>query len=540
MTDEILNNEPNEPAYCLEIADDGVFLTVHPNSMEFASLLNIITEEINVRDIEEVDFAEVQKACWNKLKKHKIAPSQQESKKDGVVIIDISEDEMEAVCTLYPPLGDGKPVTREQLQRILDSKNIIYGIDEEKINEITSSGKAVRSCVIAKGLQIKKGKDASIQFNSSITEDNPKPKVLDDGRVDYYDLGLIHNVVKGEVIARKIPAVPGSNGVTVTGKLLKPPPPKDIPLPRGKNTVVSDDGLKLMANTSGHVEIRSGRICVFPVYVVPGDVDFSTGNIDFIGSVQVMGSVRNGFSVKAEGNVEIMGRLEGGYINAGGNIVVKEGIVGQGKGNIKAGGSVYARFLENAQVDAGKDVLVGDTIMHSTVRAGGRIIVSGKKGKIVGGLCFAGLEIEAKVVGSIMEVATELEIGISSQDLNKLQLLFEKENKIKEQLQKINSIFGIYNNVKTPDQRRKSQGLEYDEQIAAKEDLLGQLEVLQKEKQKILAKLRLPDRGKVKIKDRVYPGVTIRFGTICHAVRDVTRYVCYYKQGDEIKKAPYA
>ena len=52
---------------------------------------------------------------------------------------------------------------------------------------------------------------------------------------------------------------------------------------------------------------------MFPVYVVPGDVDFSTGNIDFIGSVKVMGSVRNGFSVKAEGNVEIMGRLEGLY-----------------------------------------------------------------------------------------------------------------------------------------------------------------------------------------------------------------------------------
>src|SRR5690606_15317621 len=127
-------------------------------------------------------------------------------------------------------------------------------------------------------------------------------------------------------------------------------------------------------------------------YVVPGDVDFSTGNIDFIGSVKVMGSVRNGFSVKAAGNVEIMGRLEGGFINTGGNIVVKEGIVGQGKGNIKAGGSVYARFLENAQVEARKDVLVGDSIMHSTVRAGGKIVVNGKKGKIVGGLCFAGRE----------------------------------------------------------------------------------------------------------------------------------------------------
>ena len=39
-----------------------------------------------------------------------------------------------------------------------------------------------------------------------------------------------------------------------------------------------------------------------------------------------------------------------------------------------------------------------------------------EEGKIVGGLCFAGREIEAKVVGSIMEVATELEIGICSQN----------------------------------------------------------------------------------------------------------------------------
>src|SRR5690606_33176602 len=120
----------------------------------------------------------------------------------------------------------GKRVTREQLQRVLDSKNVMYGIDEGKINEIIMSGKAVSSCVIAQGLPIKMGKDASIEFNSSVTEDNLKPKVLGNGRVDYYDLGLIRNVVEGEVIARKIPAIPGSDGVTVTGKLLKPPPPK--------------------------------------------------------------------------------------------------------------------------------------------------------------------------------------------------------------------------------------------------------------------------------------------------------------------------
>ena len=71
---------------------------------------------------------------------------------------------MEAVCTLYHPLGDGKRVTREQLQRVLDSKNVMYGIDEGKINEIIMSGKAVSSCVIAQGLPIKMGKDASLNL----------------------------------------------------------------------------------------------------------------------------------------------------------------------------------------------------------------------------------------------------------------------------------------------------------------------------------------------------------------------------------------
>lgn len=40
-------------------------------------------------------------------------------------------------------------------------------------------------------------------------------------------------------------------------------------------------------------------------------------------------------------------------INAGGNTIVKEGIFGHGRGQIIAKGSVYARILENAKVEAG-------------------------------------------------------------------------------------------------------------------------------------------------------------------------------------------
>lgn len=527
-----------KPAYCLEITNDGVYLTVYPTAADISSLLDDINEEIHVRAIQEVDPMEVRKACFFKARKHLIAPTQPLSKKDGVIAVEVSKDEMNAVCTLFPPLGDGNPVTKEQLHQILSSKNISFGIDEVKINEIITSKKPVRSCIIAQGQPMQEGSDASIKYFFSTSMETPKPKVLENGRVDYYNLDLIQNVVEGQLIARKMPAVPGVNGVTVTGKLLEPPPPKDVPLPKGKNTVVSDDGLTLTAKIAGHVQIQSGRVCVMPVYIVPGDVDFSTGNINFIGSVQVLGSVRKGFRVNAAGDVEVKGRLEGGSINTGGNIAVKEGILGQGKGSIRAGGSIFARFIEHAYIEAGENVLVGDSIMHSVVRAGDKIIVNGKNGKIVGGLCFAGQEIEAKVIGSNIAVTTELEIGISSQDFHELNKLAEEENAIKEQLQKINSIFSIVSNFKGSG--HILHGYDYNSLIATKDNLLTKLDLLYGKRTKILANLKYPDGGKVRVKECLYPGVTIRFGTTSYSVRDEMSYICLYIIDDEVKIAPYS
>ena len=93
----------------------------------------------------------------------------------------------------------------------------------------------------------------------------------------------------------------------------------------------------------GHVSLVEGKVFVSDVYEVE-NVDLSTGNIDFEGSVQVKGNVSSNFVIRAGGNVIISGVVEGAYIEAGGNIIIARGMNGMTKGILKAGGNIVAKF----------------------------------------------------------------------------------------------------------------------------------------------------------------------------------------------------
>jgi len=82
-------------------------------------------------------------------------------------------------------------------------------------------------------------------------------------------------------------------------------------LPRGKNVLLAEDGLSLLAGIDGRVEIIDGKIHIYAVYEVSGNVDNSTGNIDFVGNVIIHGNVLTGFEVKSGGYIEVSGRVRG-------------------------------------------------------------------------------------------------------------------------------------------------------------------------------------------------------------------------------------
>src|SRR5690606_10829431 len=106
-------------------------------------------------------------------------------------------------------------------------------------------------------------------------------KQREDGSIDFFNLGLITNVNAGQVLVTKKEPVPGIPGKTVTGEVIEAPVPKNRELPGGKNVEKRDDNT-LVATIAGQVVVDGNRINVLPVYEVNGDVDLSTGNIEFV------------------------------------------------------------------------------------------------------------------------------------------------------------------------------------------------------------------------------------------------------------------
>src|SRR5690606_12910229 len=127
----------------------------------------------------------------------------------------------------------------------------------------------------------------------------------------------------------------------------------------GKNVVLDEERTRLYAVTDGMVTFTDNeKVNVFPVYEVNGDVDYRSGNIDFVGNVVVRGNVISGFRVKAEGDVRITGSVEGAEIIAAGSIDIAEGIVAHNKGFVKAGKTIKCSFIQDANVEAAEDLIV--------------------------------------------------------------------------------------------------------------------------------------------------------------------------------------
>ena len=71
------------------------------------------------------------------------------------------------------------------------------------------------------------------------------------------------------------------------GGEIKARPGKDLRLPLGVNTEITEDDTKLVAKITGHVCFVHRKVNVYPTYEVKGNVDFNTGNIKFPGNVIV-------------------------------------------------------------------------------------------------------------------------------------------------------------------------------------------------------------------------------------------------------------
>ena len=324
----------------------------------------------------------------------------------------------------------GKKPSDRQLVHFLKRKGVTHGVDTDTITRMVVERRYDQFVDIAKATPPEKGADARIEFKVAISPDT-KPKLRTDGSVDYRSIQTFTSVANGELLAVKYPASIGKPGITVTGDTIIPEPGKDIVLPNGRNTRLSDDGLQLFSDVTGILFYENSLLAVGELLHIPGDVDYSVGNIKYSGDVLVSGSVKPGFVVEAEGAIQIKGDIEAAkVISRTGHVIVEKGVMGKNETVIEGKSGVTLCFAQDAIIKSEGTVYINKYLLHCQVFCES-LEEQEPQVSIVGGTIKAEKYVIVKQCGSENGVATKIVIfdknkSLLSGKMKELQELREK------------------------------------------------------------------------------------------------------------------
>ena len=354
---------------------------------------------------------------------------------DALCHVYVSKDKLVAWCFAFPPYAGGEEMGSAMLADALEKAGVKTGIDPQSMVEIFRQVHYLRLIPVAFGQPETEGEDGYV--TEKYPRELPREVVIDEqGVADYRAMNYVQIIKKDDVICEITPPVKGTPGMRLDGKPILPRAVQAAKVPCGVNTTLTEDGLRLVATMDGHLEYSNGAFHVRPVLEIHGDVDYNTGNIDFIGDVQITGDVRENFSVHATGSITVDGIVEGATVDAGGDLTITRGVVGDNRAVLKCGGVFRVKYLENSRVYAGGSVYA-DCIMTSEVYSDQSIEVVEGRGSIIGGTLIAGELIRANMIGAQSGRKTELTLGVLPYTENEREKLRKRVHEIEQEIEKI-------------------------------------------------------------------------------------------------------
>ncbi|HEX3045468.1 MAG TPA: FapA family protein [Bacillota bacterium] len=419
---------------------------------------------------------------------------------NGSCRVIISADFMEAYLLIEPPKNSVSWPTLEEALITIKGEGLSE-FDQQAVEDAVER-RLVTQVLIAKGTPPIHGLNSDFHILYELIDLH---KLYIEGlvedqyhRVDYHKVKTVNSVEKGDFVAEKIPATPGANGMDIRGQVIPAVPGQDQEIKLGKNVIWDDTGLKVYATSPGKPILINQRLNVLPVHEVKGNVNFLTGNIDFAGNLVVRGDVENGFNVKADGDIIIMGHVDGADITAGGKLSIKGKVFGMDRSKIECNGDFYAKEIERANLNCRGTVSIKEAIMHCQVIAENKVMVEGGKGWIVGGTIQAGESVEASIIGSRLGTITEIEVSPSYRHF--------AEDPTGQPGADI-----------VPEIKSSSESSRPSRTAAGSEDQ---------------TKVEYTTRGRIKYKDRLYPGVRIKISPFCFLIQDELRSGILYCTND--------
>ncbi|WP_168203406.1 FapA family protein [Oceanispirochaeta crateris] len=501
--------------FTVRLSSDGAYLKVSPPENGGTPVNeDDVLKELHFRVVTDINMERLKECVSNADSVYvKVGDFIYNPINDARITVEVTEDEMQAFIEVMEPGPGGADLTSSDITSFLRNNNVVFGILEEALTSFEDHPVYNKPYLIAKAEPPVNGRNASISYLFEQDASHVKLKQKSDGSVDFKELNLIQNVVKGQPLARKIPPEAGKDGRTVYGKYIPAKDGTDLQIGLGKNVSITDNGKTVIATASGQVLLLKGKVTVETVLVIPGDVNASTGNVNGLGTVIIKGNVEDGFQVFAQGNIEVNGFVGKSNLQAGGDLVVKRGINGgEGEfGKISAGKSVWSSFINNASVDAGENVVVSDGIVNAHVNAAGRVLCKGKRARIVGGVLQASEEINAATLGSSGGAETILKVGYDPKAKVELDELIKRQEELdKEQNETDRNLQGLMKQKRSRKKLSAEKEALFIELRQRHNDLVDEMERLKESiehKEEYLSFLQL--QGKISASKNVNSGVKV-------------------------------
>ncbi len=420
--------------------------------------------------------------------------------------VNVSNDKLTATLSLN---GDVSPsgVSAEEIEKEITDLEI--RIDEQGKKNIAQFAAELAQqevpevVVVAQGTPPQHDENGRVEkLYESLAEE---ASASDDQIQNYYDRSNIISVKKDQQLLRLIPPVDGADGADIYGKTIARKLGREAQIKSGSGVEQKDD--VIIATMSGKLECTAEKIWVVDKLEISGDVDFSVGNVNFGGEIEIRKNVLDLFKVHSKSTITVHGIVEAAEVHAGKDLNSLGGVAGKEKGEISAGQNINAKYITNAHVRAGQDIKVHAEIVNCDLACKGSLTI--EKGPLVGGHTLAFKGIKIKDLGSEADVKTLVEVGID-EDLRlkydklmpEIQLLRRKAEKVRQ------TVEPLLQNLKYLNAEQKEKATELIYLASELDDKANSLtEELRGDYQKTIEDAVF----EIEITGTLHTGVTVRF-----------------------------
>ncbi len=449
---------------------------------------------------------------------------------DSVCDIEISEDKKNATATFYPAASNGKQLIVTDVIKKIREQSITAPLEKLNIVKalelVKNRNEVIENIIVAKEKEPKPGKAAWVEY---LFDTNKKavPIIDENGNIDFHNLNLIESVTENQKIGIFHPMIEGEDGTDLFGKIIIAPKLKDTNPPKGKNIYYREEEPNhILSKIDGHISLVGNDIVITNLYNIRGDVDFHTGNVVSKGSLNITKNVKSGFNLEMSENITIGGYVKDSEIKSGGDISIRGGFSGTGKGKITAGGNVNIRYIRNQEVYSRGDIIVEKEVVEAKLFAKGDIKSASNRMMLVGGSAVAGGNIIVNTLGHEYGMETRVEAGSDYVVKIKLKVINDECKIMKKDLSKLKE--QIATSLAGGSVGKLAKALLIKQQLMKK-----QYELLQKKRSDLQASVSALSGAKITVSGNIYPGVKIYIDGYKFKVKELMNAKLFYASVDE-------